>query len=73
MQCPVVGFGVSVGSVCLWAVILVFMLLGKSISVAALKWLSQDNCSAISSLLVPGIIASGSVSLCCPVLLAETC
>ena len=63
----------SVGSVCLWAVILAFTVLGKSISAAASKWLSQDNCSATSSLLVPGIIARGSVSLSRPVLLAETC
>ena len=54
MQCSVVGFGVSVGSVCLWAVILAFTVLGKSISAAASKWLSQQNCSATSTLLVLG-------------------
>ena len=31
--------------------------LGASISAAASKWPSQHNCSATSSLLVPGIIA----------------
>ena len=35
VQCPVVGFGVSMGSVCLLAVVLTFPVLGTSISVAA--------------------------------------
>ena len=61
------------GSVCFLAVILAFMVLGAPISTAASKWLSQHNCRAASSLLVPGIIDSASVSPFCPVLLAKTC
>ena len=67
------SFGVSMGSVCLSAVILAFAVLGAPISTAASKWLSQRNCRAASSLLVPGIIDSAFVSLFCPVLLAKTC
>ena len=61
------------GSVCLWAVVLAFMVLGTSIFAAASKWLSQHNCSTARPLRVPGIIAGASVPLSCPVLLAETC
>jgi len=45
MQCSVVGFGVSVDSVCLWAV-LIFAVLRESIFTAASKWPSQRNCRA---------------------------
>ena len=61
------------GSVCLWAVVLAFLVLGASISAVASKWLSQRNCRAASLLLVPGIIAGASVPLTCPTLLAKTC
>ena len=73
VQCPVVGFGVSTGSACLWEVVLAFMVLDVSISAAASEWLSQHNCSAASPLLVPGIIAGASVPLSRPALLAKTC
>ena len=59
----------SLGSVCLWEVVLAFMVLDESISAPASKWLSQCNCSATSPLLVPGIIASASVPLSLPALL----
>ena len=68
----IVGFGVSMGSGYLWAVILVFVVLGVSISAAASEGPSQRICSAASPLLVPGIIASASVPLSCPALLAGT-
>jgi len=64
VQCPVVGFGVSVHSVCLWAVVLAFMVLGTCISADALKWL-QHICSVTSPLLVPGIM---KWCFCSPVL-----
>ena len=63
----------SMGSVWLWAVLLAFSVLGKSISIAASKWLFQHNCKAVSPLLVPGIIAGASVPLTCPTMLAKTC
>ena len=44
----------SLGSVCLWEVVLAFMVLDESISAPASKWLSQCNCSATSPLLVLG-------------------
>ena len=61
MQCPVVGFGVSVGSVCLWAVLLALAVLDASISTAASKWLSQPpapylSLESLSVLLFPGSI-----------------
>ena len=61
------------GSVCLWAVILAFVVLGESISAATSKWSSQHKCSVASSLLVPGTIAGASVPLSRTALLAETC
>ena len=74
VQCSVIGFGeFSMGSGCLWAVLLAFVVLAASIYRAASKWPSQHICSANSPLLVLGIIAGASVSLSCPVLLAETC
>ena len=54
VRCRLIGFGVSMGSVCLWVVVLAFRVLGTSISAAASKWLSQQNCSATSPLLVLG-------------------
>ena len=66
VQCPVVGFGVSMGSACLLAVALTSPVLGTSVSAAASKWPSQHNCSAASPLLVPGIIATASDPLSCP-------
>ena len=68
----IVGFGVSMGSGCLWAVVLVFVVLGVSISSAASEGPPQRTCSAASPLLVPGIFAGASVPLFCPVLLAGT-
>ena len=70
VQCPVAGFGVSVSSVCLWAVLLVLAVLDTSISAAASKWPSQHIFTAASPLLVPGIIASASVPRSRPALLA---
>ena len=61
MQCPVVCFGVSVGSVCLWAVLLALAVLDASISAAASKWPSQHVFIAASPLLIPGILARASV------------
>ena len=61
----------SMGSVWLWAVLLAFSVLGKSISIAASKWLFQHNCKAVSPLLVPGIIAGASVPLSHPALLIK--
>ena len=58
------------GSVCLWAV-LVFAVLGAPISAAAASgWPSPRSCGAAGLLLVPGIIASASVPLSRPALLA---
>ena len=45
MQCSVVGFRVSMGSECLWT-ILVFTVLRQSIFAATSKWPSQRNCRA---------------------------
>ena len=62
MLCPVVHFGVSMGSVCLWAVRLALAFLDMSISAAMSKWPSQHIFMVTSPLLVPGIFASASVS-----------
>ena len=72
VQCPVAGFGVSVSSVCLWAVLLVLAVLDTSISAAASKWPSQ-HIPATSPLLVPGIIVHAFVPWSRPALLAEAC
>ena len=69
----IVGFGVSMGSGYLWAVVLAFVVLGASIPTAASEGPSQLICSAASPLLVPGIIAGASVPLFRPALLAGTC
>ena len=61
MKCPVVGFGLSMGSVCLWAVIMALIVLDKFISTATLQWRSQHIFTATSPLLVPEIIALASV------------
>ena len=68
----IVGFGVSMGSGCLWAVVLAFVVLGASISAAASEGPSQHICSAASPLLAPGIFAGAYVPLSHPALLAGT-
>ena len=60
--CPVVRFGVSMGSVCLWSTLLALAFLDMSISAAKSKWPSQHTFTATSPLLVPGIFGSASVS-----------
>ena len=40
VQCPVEGFGVSMGSECFWTVLLAFAVLDTSISTDTWKWLS---------------------------------
>ena len=57
-QCPVLGFGVSIGSVWLWAVFLALTVLDMSISTATSKWPSQHIFTASSPKLVTGIFAS---------------
>ena len=69
----VVSFEVSMGSVCLWAVLPALAVLDMSVSAAASKWLSQRIFTAASPLLVPGVFAGASVPLPCPALLAEVC
>ena len=56
----------SMGSVCLWAVLLALAMLDMSISTATSKWPSQHVFTAASPLLLSGIIASASVP--CPAL-----
>ena len=53
------GFRMPLGFFLAFAV----LRLGASISAAASKWPSQHNCSATSSLLVPGIIAGACFSV----------
>ena len=69
----VVSFGVSMGSVCIWAVLLAWVVFDMSISAAASKWPSQSIFTSISPLLVPGVFAGASVPLPHPTLLAEVC
>ena len=73
MQCSVVGFGVSMGSICLWAVLLALSVLDTSISTAVSKWPSQDNFTVTSPLLVLGIFAGASVSWSCLGLQTKAC
>ena len=59
------------GSECFWAVLLAFTVLDTSISTDTWKWLSQHIFTAVSPLLVPGIIAGASVPWSLPALLTE--
>ena len=72
-QCPVVGFGESMGSVCLWAVLLDLAVWDTSISAVASKWPNQHIFTATSPLFVPGIFASAPVPWPYPALQAEGC
>ena len=54
VRCPVVGFGGSVGSVCLCAVHPAFAVLGASVSAAASRWPLSDTCRAASPYLALG-------------------
>ena len=63
----------SIGSVCLWAVVIAFAVLDVSISAVASKWLLQHKCCAASLLFIPGIIVGVSVLLSRLELLAQTC
>ena len=67
----IVSFGVSMGSVCLWAVLLALAVLDMSISAAASKWPSQSIFTAVSPLLVPEVFTGASVPLLHPTLPAE--
>ena len=61
----------SVGSVCLWAVLLALAVLHISISTAVSKP-SQHIFTAASPILVPGIFAGASVPRSCPALNCKT-
>ena len=65
------GFGMSMGSICFWAVLLAFAVLDTSISTDTSKWPPQHIFTAASPLLVPGIIAGVSVPWYFPALLTE--
>ena len=71
VACPVVGLGVSVGFVCLWAVLLALAMLDTSISSVTSKWTSRHIFTATSPLPVPGIIAGASVPQFHPTLKAK--
>jgi len=73
VQCSVVSFGVSMGSICLWAVLLALSVLDTSISIAVSKWPYQHIFTATSPLLVPGIFAGIFVSRLHTALPAEAC
>ena len=46
VRCPIVGFGVSMGSLCLWAVLLALAVLDMSISATVSNWPSQHSFTA---------------------------
>ena len=66
-QCSVLWlvWGISVGSVYLWTILLALSVLDTSISTAVSKWPSQDIFTVTSPLLVPGIFTGASVSWSC--------
>ena len=66
-------WGVSVGSVYLWTILLALSVSDTSISTAVSKWPSQDNFTVTSPLLVLGIFAGASVSWSCLGLQTKAC
>ena len=66
-------FGLSMGSGCLWAVLLALAVLDTSNSTVASKWPSQHIITAASPLLDPGIFAVASVPWSHSALQAKAC
>ena len=74
VQCTVVGLGMSMDSVWLWAVLLALAVLNMSVSIATIKVALSAYLSLLPApLLVPGIFAGSSIPQSFSALQAKTC